>query len=158
MKVERKYLHGLLKDALSEGVLGYVDPVLYGPAHDGGGPYCHNRFGWYDYKDYIKLDDSPENMLSRKFLEVVRQFIKDNDIIFIASTDNESYVPIEYDVYIVIDDVKYVITDEQQNNYYDLLQNANAIRAAKYLSEIFALPLCVTYEFTKKNRYLTIVY
>jgi hypothetical protein len=125
-------------------VLGYVD-VAGRPAQG------------RDYEDYIKLDIYPENALSRKFLEVVREFIKNNDIIL-----TESNLPsdrlVDYNCYVMVDDVKYVITYEQQDRYYDLLQNANAIKAAKFLSEIFELPLCVTYEFTKKNRYLTIVY
>lgn len=152
MKIERKYLHGLLSDALSQGVLGYgyVDVAGRGP---NGEVWCINRFGWYDYRDYINLDISPENALSRKFLNIINQFIKDNNIILTESNSSSDGL-IEYNSYVSINDTKYVISDEQQRKYQELIQNTNSIKAAKYLSEIFSLPLSVTYEFTKKNRYL----
>jgi hypothetical protein len=143
MKLRKEYLHRILSDALSYEIIRYVD-MTCGGAHSGG---IHG----YDVR--IKFDDL-EARLARKFIGNIREFLKDNELSLIEP-ERTDY---NYNERVEIDDVPYVITEDQLYEYRRLMQESNAINAAKYLSKIFSLPLSVTYPFAKNNTQLKTLY
>ena len=143
MKLPRGYLHRILGDALSYELTNYVDLTR-------GGVCCGGLQG---YDVLIKGDDL-EARLARKFIANIREFLKENELSLIEP-ERTDY---NYNEHIEIDDVPYVITEDQLYEYHKIMQESNSIHAAKYLSSIFSLPLCVTYEFAKKNRHIDTLY
>ena len=138
MILHRKYLHRILSDALSYELINYVDLTR--------GICCGGLVGY----DVLIKADNLEARLSRKFIDHIRDFLKQNEL-SLAGPEQTDY---NYDEHIEIDDVSYVITEDQLDEYHKIMQDSNAIHAAKYLSVIFSLPLSVTYPFAKKNRHI----
>ena len=143
MKLRKEYLHRVLADALSYELLRYVD-MWRG---NGVSP------GWHSYDVRITFDDL-EARLSRKFIGNIREFLKENELSLIEPEETDY----NYNEHIEIDNVSYVITEEQLDEYHKIMQESNTIHAAKYLSSIFSLPLSVTYPFAKKNRHIDTLY
>lgn len=143
MKLNKEYLHRVLADALSYELLRYVD-MWRG---NGVSPGCHG----YDVR--IKFDDL-EARLSRKFIGNIREFLKANELSLIEPEETDY----NYNEHIEIDNVPYVITEDQLDEYHKIMQDSNTIHAAKYLSSIFSLPLSVTYPFAKQNRHIDTLY
>lgn len=143
MILRKQYLHRILSDALSYELTRYVD-MTCGGAHSGG---LHG----YDVR--IKFDDL-EARLARKFIGNIRQFLEDNELTLIEP-EGTHY---NYNEHIEIDNVPYVITENQLYEYHKIMQESNTIHAAKYLSSIFSLPLSVTYPFAKNNKQLKTLY
>lgn len=143
MRFHREYLHRILADALSYELTNYVDLTR-------GGVCCG---GFQGYDVLIKGDDL-EARLARKFIGNIRQFLEDNQLTLIEP-DKIEY---NYNEYVVIDNVPYVMTEDQLYEYNKIMEQSNAIHAAKYLSKIFSLPLSVTYPFAKNNKSLEVLY
>lgn len=153
MQINNKFLHRVLSDVISYEILRFVDPCI---RDSKGSLICYNRFGLYSYEHYINMDENPESILSRKFQTIVREFIKDNNLVLTNSEDCVYYNR-TVDWYVKIFDVNYVITETQADEYHSIFQKSNTVKAAKYLSQILSIPLSTAYEFAKKNRYLKLI-
>lgn len=143
MILHREYLHRILADALSYELINHVDLTR-------GGVCCGGLVGY----DVLIKGDNLEARLSRKFIGHIRDFLKENELSLVEPEQTDY----NYNEHIEIDDVPYVITEDQLDEYHKIMQDSNTIHVAKYLSEIFSLPLSVTYPFAKQNRHIDTLY
>jgi len=142
---DRQHLFMLLQNTLAQELLGmlYVSP---GPSASPSN----------SFEDFLMNSVSIDADICRKFTDCVKDFINDNDITFPVICLGMPE-PEDTNVYILIDSVRYTVDDEQQYQYHSIIKNYNAAKAAKYLSQILAIPLSTAYEFAKKNRYLKLI-